>query len=248
MIDINFDFTTDSYKYWEGFWERKDGLGEGGSDPDASSRTLQEYHRILWSRELPNGEKMNLKAGSGSNYLTWNNFRFGSDSIITSFRYFSYSYMIEQVKTYVDDYKAFYEGFIRKGYTIGGMIIFPKHRNSMNQVRGTTKAIADRWDLTLECIRRYYDGIESPLTDVISSDADFYKLFVDFKGYVDFFFLQDCVSDDYSSVCIWEGDSSFIKNGLPETLEGYMNYINNEMLFLENRNNRIKTFCNENNL
>ena len=25
MIDINFDFTTDSYKYWEGFWERKDG-------------------------------------------------------------------------------------------------------------------------------------------------------------------------------------------------------------------------------
>ena len=36
--------------------------------------------------------------------------------------------------------------------------------------------------------------------------------------------------------------------GFAETLEGYMNYINNEMLFLENRNNRIKTFCNENNL
>jgi len=248
MIDINFDFTTDSYKYWEGFWERKNGLGEGGSDPDSSSRTLQEYHRILWSRELPNGEKMNLKSGSGSNYLTWNNFRFGSDSIITGFRYLSYSYMIDQVKAYVEDYKVFYEDFIRKGYTIGGMIIFPKDWNSMNQVRGTTKVIADRWDLTLECIRRYYEGIESPLTDVISSDADFYSLFVDFKGYVDYFFLQDCVSDDYSSVNIWEGNSSFIRNGLPDSIDGYMTFINNELLFLENRNKRIKVFCEKNNL
>lgn len=243
MIDTTFDFTTDSYKYWEGFWERKNGLGEGGSDPDSSSCTLQEYHRILWSKELPNGEKMDLRAGSGSNYLTWDNFRFGSDSIITSFRYLSYSYMIEQVKNRVGDYKAFYEDFIHRSYTIGGMIIFPKHRNSMNQVRGTTKAIADRWDLTLECIRRYFEGTDSPLTDVITSDAGFYDLFVDFKGYVDFFFLQDCVSEDYAEVNIWEGDSSFIRNGLPDTIDGYMSYIDNEMRFLQNRNNRIKEFC-----
>lgn len=243
MIDTTFDFTTDSYKYWEGFWERKNGLGEGGSDPDSSSCKLQEYHRILWSKELPNGEKMDLRAGSGSNYLTWDNFRFGSDSIITSFRYLSYSYMIEQVKNRVGDYKAFYEDFIHRSYTIGGMIIFPKHRNSMNQVRGTTKAIADRWDLTLECIRRYYEGTDSPLEDVISSDADFYRLFVDFKGYVDYFFLQDCVSEDYAKVKIWEGDSSFIRNGLPDTIDGYMSYIDNEMRFLQNRNNRIKEFC-----
>ncbi len=23
MIDVNFDFTTDSPRYWDGFWERK---------------------------------------------------------------------------------------------------------------------------------------------------------------------------------------------------------------------------------
>ena len=243
MIDTTFDFTTDSYKYWEGFWERKNGLGEGGSDPDSSSCTLQEYHRILWSKELPNGEKMDLRAGSGSNYLTWDNFRFGSDSIITSFRYLSYSYMIEQVKNRVGDYKAFYEDFIHRSYTIGGMIIFPKHRNSMNQVRGTTKVIADRWDLTLECIRRYYEGIDSPLTDVIASDAAFYDLFVDFRGYVDYFLLQDCVTEDYAEVNIWEGNSSFTRNGLPDTIDGYITYIENEMRFLHNRNNRIKEFC-----
>ncbi len=27
MIDVTFDFTSDSYKYWDEFWDRKDGLG-----------------------------------------------------------------------------------------------------------------------------------------------------------------------------------------------------------------------------
>lgn len=37
MIDVNFDFTTDSPRYWDGFWERKGGLGAGACDPDACS-------------------------------------------------------------------------------------------------------------------------------------------------------------------------------------------------------------------
>ncbi len=49
-IDIDFDFTSDSYKYWDGFLERKDGLGAGYSDPDSASPMLQEYHSMLWSR------------------------------------------------------------------------------------------------------------------------------------------------------------------------------------------------------
>ena len=61
MIDINFDFTADSNGNWENFWSRNDGLCEGGSDPDKSSSTLREYHRILWSKNLPNGEEMTLK-------------------------------------------------------------------------------------------------------------------------------------------------------------------------------------------
>lgn len=209
MIDVNFNFTTDSPGYWDGFGERKDGLGAGGSDPDSASPTLQKYHRILWSKELPNGELMDLKAGYGANYLTWNDFRFGSDSIIVSFRYNKYRYMIDQVVKKLDNYKDFYEKYYRKSYTIGGMIIFPKHRFSMNQNKGTNPLICDRWDLTLECIRRYYNGDNSPLFDTIKSDSNFFDLFCDFKGYVDFFFLQDAVSDDYSKVNIWCGDADF---------------------------------------
>ena len=26
MIDVTFDFTSDSYNYWDGFWDRNDGL------------------------------------------------------------------------------------------------------------------------------------------------------------------------------------------------------------------------------
>lgn len=240
MIDVNFDFTTDSPGYWDGFWNRNEGLGSGGADPDIVSRTLQRYHQILWSRELPNGEFMDLKSSSDSfYYLTWKNFRFASDAIIVGFRYQKYRYMIEQVFEKVKDYKAYYENLIRRSYSIGGTIIFPKHQSSMNQNRGTNTFISDRWDLTLECIRRYYKGESSPLYKTILRDKAFFDLFVDFKGYVDFFFLQDCVSDDYSKVDIWCGDASFKESGLPKTLDDYFMFIEKEFEFMDKRNKRI---------
>lgn len=86
MIDVEFDFTSDSPGYWDEFWENNDGLGEGGSDPDSAGVALQRYNQELWSKELPNGEKMELTLDENGS-LSWNGFRFGSDSIITSFRY-----------------------------------------------------------------------------------------------------------------------------------------------------------------
>lgn len=242
MIDVTFDFTTDSPGYWDGFWEKNDLLGGAGSDPDEKSPTLKRYHRLLWSRRLPCGEVMELQEGKSSYYLKWKDFYFGSDSIIVEFRYYNYIHMIEQVKQRLSDYRAFYEDQIRKSYTIGGMIIFPQHRNSMNQMRGMNRKISDRWDLTLECIRRYYSGEESPLSKVIESDKAFYDLFVDFKGYVDFFFLQDSVSADYSSVDIWCGEGDFSGSGLPATVDEYFLFIEREMEFLKRRNARIEEF------
>ena len=40
MIDVGFDFTSDSPGYWDKFWENNDGLGGGGSDPDSASAVL----------------------------------------------------------------------------------------------------------------------------------------------------------------------------------------------------------------
>ena len=58
MIDTSLDFTTDTEGFWDGFWYRKGGLGYCGNGPDSFSARLREYHRILWSRELPNGQVM----------------------------------------------------------------------------------------------------------------------------------------------------------------------------------------------
>ncbi|MCR5235368.1 MAG: hypothetical protein K6E53_15910 [Lachnospiraceae bacterium] len=242
MIDVTFDFTSDSPGYWDGYWERNDGLGYGGSDPDNASPTLHKYHQFLWSKSLPNGEKMDLKMGSGAYYLTCKDFRFGSDAIIVSFRYKKYKYMIDQVANRVGDYKGYYEDMLRKAYTIGGTIIFPKHPSSMNQNKGTNALISDRWDLTLECIRRYYIGERSPLYDTIIRDKAFYDLFLDFKGYVDFFFLQDAVSDDYSNVDIWCGNADFVEDGLPKNVDEYFAFIDKEFEFLNKRNRRIKEY------
>ena len=88
-------------------------------------------------------------------------------------------------------------------------------------------------------IRRYYCDETSPLSDVLESDRAFFDLFVDFKGYVDYFFFQDCVNEDYSAVKIWHGKGDFSENPLPETVEDYLAWIEKEMIFLDQRNKRI---------
>ena len=236
-IDTDFDFTSDTPNYWNGFWNDNI-LGGGGADPDAKSKTLQTYHQILWSKPLPNGEKINLKTGNGSDYLTWKNFKFGSDSILASFRYVRYRKMLEEVSKKIPNYQDFIEDFIHRTYTIGGSIIFPKD-NSINRARGVNPLIKDRWDLTLECIRRYYKNESSPLFETLIKNKDFFDLFVDFKGYVDFFYLQDCVSSDYQSVIFWIGDGDLSKNPLPETVDEYLMWIEKQLNFVEKRNDRI---------
>lgn len=251
-IDVGFDFTTDTKGYWDGFWEMRDGLGISRYDPDKESRTLRNYHRILWSRELPNGEVMHLEnASSLGDYLAWQDYKFGSDSITASFRYKGNRALIEQVAASMDDYRGFMEDFIRRCYTIGGCIIFPKpheggdgrRTQSVNQARGRSSGpIRDRWDRTLECIRLHYLGEPNPLSGVLKEESWFFDKFVDFEGYVDFFLLQDCVTPDYSEVIPWVGDLDFRTPPLPGDVDEYIQWIHNNLEFVDRRNARIKRF------
>ena len=240
IIDVSFDFTTDTPKYWYNYWEKNYLLGCPNGDPDNKSKTLQLYHKILYSKTLPNGEKMDLQIGSGANYLSWKDFRFGSDSIIVSFRYNRYRKMIEQVANSLPYYHDYMENYIHKSYTLGGEIIFPKKQGGINQSRGCNPYIKDRWDLTLECIRKFYLNEDSPLYDVLLQNKDFFDLFVNFKGYIDFFYLQDCVADDYSHVNFWLGNGTFEKYPLPKTVDEYLCWIEQELDFVNKRNERIK--------
>jgi hypothetical protein len=145
----------------------------GGGDPDSSSPTLRQYHKSLWSKsEL--GE-----------------FYFGSDAITHSYRnHKRKKWLTTQITDEVD--KLF-----NAGSTIGGYIIYPNNRidgqHTINQARGVYRLIDDRFDLTLECIKRFYMGQKSPLYDTLFRYKSFFDLFQDFTGYIDFFLLQDLV-------------------------------------------------------
>jgi len=73
----------------------------------------------------------------------------------------------------------------KAGSTIGAYIIFPSYqvdrKVTINAARGMNTKIADRFDLTLECIRRHYATEKSPLAVVLERYNDYFKLFVNLR-------------------------------------------------------------------
>jgi len=226
-IDVWFDVQTDS----------------NGKDPDSASKTLKLYHQALWSKPLPNGQMMQLEIDKGC--LRWDDMWFGCDSITASF--LNGRKPIGNLELLIPDFPKFKLDYWHHTYTIGGSIIFPMHRwSSMNQARGCHPRICDRWDLTLECIKRYYNRQESPLTKAIQKSEDFFNLFVDFKGYVDFFLLQDCVDDNYNVNYYIDNPEFGTVFPLPKTLDEYMKWIASQLEFVAKRNKRIQDYCYQN--
>ena len=107
-IDVNFDFTSDTPRYWDGYWERMDGMGRAELDPDTRSPMMRKYHQLLWSKPLPNGEVMDLEDGRSKFYLKWKDFYFGSDSILASFRYWKNRQLIKDVEQNVGGVPIFH--------------------------------------------------------------------------------------------------------------------------------------------
>ena len=125
--------------------------------------------------------------------------------------------------------------------TIGGHIVFPAHKKNgftINQARGVSRIICDRFDLTLECIRRFYRNEESPLSNTLTNYKDFFDLFVDFKGYVDFFHLQDFIYDNEKINFSLPFDN-FNRPALPLTVDEYKQYRNHTIDLMNSRNKRI---------
>ena len=216
-----------------------------GKDPDSFSPTLRRYHKLLWCKDMPCGQKLILN-DELIGYINGNEYRFSGDSIVHSFSHWKkYRHIISKIDP------AVIENFRHRGYSIGGNIIFPsnapKGKMSMNQRRGVLSTICDRFDLTLECIRRYYQGIESPLFDCINDFNPFFDAFGSFQGYIDFFLLQDLVTEDYNKINYWYPFSGeFYSNPLPKTPEEYLEYVDTVTGFLIKRNARIREWASKN--
>ena len=126
--------------------------------------------------------------------------------------------------------------------TIGANIIFPANRingkMTINGYRGFNQLIRDRFDLTWNAYDFYLQD-KNPLTDVLDRYRDFFNLFTDFKGYIDFFLLQDLVTSDYQSINYFLPFDRFQKNPLPKNLDAYLTYKENVTEFVNKRNQRM---------
>jgi hypothetical protein len=122
-------------------------------------------------------------------------------------------------------------------------MVFPRNRVNgkwtINQARGCTRSIGDRFDLTLECIWRHYINETSPLTNVLARYTPFFKLFSDFRGYVEFFFLHDLVSNDCCRVNISQPYDDFNGSPIPSRVTEYKAYETDAIRFIDARNRRI---------
>jgi hypothetical protein len=226
LIDTSFDFRIDAC----------------GKDPDAYSPTLRRYHKLLWSKALPSGRLFDLNDTVRGAYLHHSSelgeFFLTSDSVIATF---TRRVRMRHITNLFAEEEN--EAFRTIGYTIGGMMVFPGNRingkRSINGERGCNGKIDDRFDLTLECIRRHYLGQWSPLVETLARYRDFFALFEDFRGYVEFFILQDLVAHDYSAVRFLMSFDNFNSPSKPTDRDTYKEYRRLSVEFIEARNCRI---------
>jgi hypothetical protein len=129
-------------------------------------------------------------------------------------------------------------------YTIGGMILWPGNQIdgqwTINQARGCIGRIADRFDLTIECVRRHYEGDSThALGDVFHRYRDFFDLFSSFAGYIDFWLLDDLV-DRYGDVKLFLPSEDFTLPAVPTSLTDYLAFCECTIAFVTARNERIR--------
>lgn len=234
LIDTAFDVRSDT---------------PAGRDPDSHSPTLRRYHRLLWSKTLPGGRSFHLSDAAAGVYLHHSSemgeYFLSSDSVIPTFTRWPALKHITELFAEEEN-----EAFRTIGYTIGGMMVFPGNRIdggwTINQARGMLyQKIADRMDLTLECIRRHYLEEASPLGDTLARYSDFFALFEHFPGYVDFFLLQDLVNENSDAIKFLMPFDDFKRASTPRNRDEYIAYRHQTIAFINARNRRIERYAGE---
>lgn len=183
-------------------------------DPDAFSARLRGWHKVLWSKQLPDGRRLELRPDRGGlRDMTHGEF-LSSDAAVPVWERWrevqGFHAETEQRLQRLGRGKIYDLGW--RLYDMGGMILFPGQQVdrlwTINQAKGCTRLlIADRLDLTLECIRLYYELLRhrhaagpslpdgyaeiNPLGPVLHRYRPFFEMFRSFEEYVDFWLLDD---------------------------------------------------------
>jgi len=227
IIDTNFNFYSDAR----------------GGDPDSTSPTLRKYHKILWSKPLQNGKIFELTENKIGVYLYHESelgeFFLGSDAITHSYKnHKRKQWLTKQITREVDE-------LFNLGSTIGAYTIFPNNRfegnYTINQARGINSYIDDRFDLTLECIRRFYIGQISPLYDTLLRYKNFFDLFDNFIGFINFFFFDDLINANNTIKFYLPFDDFKTRPFFSDTSQ-YLSYKTGVINFINSRTQRIENY------
>lgn len=214
-----------------------------GRDPDSHSPTLRRSHRLLWSKPLPSGEVFELSEERRNCYLHHESgrgeFFLSSDRITQGLA--GWGGRLQALSGTFSE--AENEEYRRLANTVAGVIVWPgnqiKGKPTINAARGLNRRIADRFDLTLETVRRHYAGEQSPLSATLERYSDFFALFEDFPRYVEFFHLQDLVTSDAGGVRFFADFNDFQTHGVPPSAESYAEFRRRHTEFLLARRQRI---------
>ena len=233
VVDVTFDCREDAR----------------GRDPDSHSPTLRRDHQLLWSKRLPCAKVFHLEISGPKPFLVHRSelgeFHLTSDSI--THRYSARATIKPLVERLPNQERTFVES---ETWPVSECIVFPGKRvngkNTLNGERRMSRRIGDRFDLTLECIRRHYRGEQSPISDVLDRYSTFFSLFESFRGYVDFFLLKDLTRGDYEEVEFYLPFDDFRDDPLPRDLESYVSYLRAVETFANRRAQRIVKWCRDN--
>lgn len=224
-------------------------------DPDDKSPSLRLTHQLLWTKELDSGVLFAPTAPSvrREGYLidtdpSGTRHWYGSDAITASYSSWTAPPSLVEAVAGLDDEQR--TQYLDPPYTIGSAMIWPvrkKDRDTVNRVRGRNRLIADRMDLTLECIRRHYAGDSAhPLAPATDAYADFFALFDGFREFVDFFHFQDLVLPNYDGVRFLLPFNDFARSGLPATVDECVTIREATLDFIERRGARMADWVEKN--
>lgn len=242
-FDLSFDYETDK-------------PARTSPDADRDSPRLRLDHELLWTKPLRSGVTFAPAAPSirRVGYLIWSDGSgaqhwYGSDSITHSYTKWATPKALVEVKAALsEEQRALY---LSPQYTIASSTIWPvrsKGLPTINTARGfgpTGRVLRDRIDLTLECIRRHYEGVDNTLASVLTAYGDFFTLFDGFAEFTEFFHFQDLIRPDFSAVrSLMRPDEvlaqrDFEQEATPTTVEEYVAYREATLEFITRRGDRM---------
>lgn len=244
VLDLTFDYDSDhdATKPRKQRW-----------DADNDSPRLRLDHELLWTKELRSGVRFAPSAPRArrDGYLIWTDATgvqhwYGSDAITHSYTSWDSPPALAAAKAGLTETQR--AEFLAPRYTLASSSIWPVKSSaprSMNQARcfgPARRTIADRIDLTLECVRRYYLGHSSDgyLSETIRAYSEFFDLFQDgFEEFVEFFHFQPLVTPDGIRSLLDAGellnDYTFDKEATPSSTQEYVTYRQNTLAFVAAR-------------